>query len=69
MKKTIVLLFSLFTMASILTGCAPGYKQLDSAVEGEITIMLWSGDGTFMEDIGRKDLAPEDLKGQNQAAA
>jgi hypothetical protein len=68
MKKTIVLLFALFLITSMLTGCS-GYKQLDSKVEGEISIMLWSGDGTFMEDIGRKELTPEDLKGQNQAAA
>ncbi|MBS3972298.1 MAG: hypothetical protein KGZ84_04730 [Erysipelotrichia bacterium] len=69
MKKIIVLLFSIVLISSMLTGCAPSYKQLDSKVEGEITIMLWSGDGTYMEDIGRKELAPEDLKGQNNAAA
>jgi len=69
MKKTIVLLFSIFLISSILTGCAPSYKSLDSKVEGELTIMLWSGDGTYMEDIGRKQLTPADLKGQNNAAA
>lgn len=69
MKKTLVLMFTVLIIASLLTGCFGGYKSLDSAVEGEITIMLWSGDGTLMEDIGRKELTPEDLKGQNQAAA
>jgi hypothetical protein len=38
-------------------------------VEGELTIMMWSGDGSFMQDIGHKDYAPEDILGQNQAAA
>jgi hypothetical protein len=47
----------------------PQYEQLDPNVEGEITVMLWSGDGTYMEDIGNKDLKPEDLGGFNQAAA
>lgn len=40
---------------------------LDKDVEGEIDIMLWSGDGSFIENIGHLDLAPEDLGGQNQA--
>ncbi len=45
------------------------YESLDTNIEGELTVMLWSGDGTFMEDIGHKDLIPEELGGQNQAAA
>ncbi len=48
---------------------APAYDALDANVEGELTVMLWSGDGTYMEDIGHKDLLPEELGGQNQAAA
>jgi hypothetical protein len=50
------------------TSCG-GYSKLDTGVEGEITIMLWSGDNTYMEDIGRRTIAVEDLRGQNQAAA
>lgn len=70
MKKAIVLFFLIFLIASILTGCAGNrYRGLDANVAGEITIMLWSGDGTFMEDIGRRQFAPEDLRGQNNAAA
>ncbi len=42
---------------------------LPTDIEGEITIMLWSGDNTYMEDIGRRTIAVEDLRGQNQAAA
>lgn len=45
------------------------YEALDTNIEGELTIMLWSGDGTYMEDIGHKDLLPEELGGFNQAAA
>lgn len=47
----------------------PTYEGLASDVTGEITVMLWSGDGSYMEDIGHKDLLPEELGGQNQAAA
>lgn len=45
------------------------YEALDTSVEGELTVMLWSGDGSYMEDIGHKELLPEELGGQNQAAA
>jgi hypothetical protein len=47
----------------------PAYEPLDANVEGELTIMLWSGDGSFLKDIGKKNFAPEELGGQNQAAA
>ncbi|MBN2795604.1 MAG: hypothetical protein JXR88_09375 [Clostridia bacterium] len=47
----------------------PAYEALDPNVEGEITIMLWSGDGSYLEDIGRKDILPEEIGGQNQGAA
>ncbi|MFO7611139.1 MAG: hypothetical protein R6W99_01440 [Clostridia bacterium] len=47
----------------------PTYEQLDPNTEGELTIMMWSGDGTYMEDIGHKDLSPEEIGGFNQAAA
>ena len=29
--------------------------------EGEITLFMWSGDGIFNRDIGRRNIAPEDL--------
>lgn len=45
------------------------YEALDANIEGEITVMLWSGDGTYMEDVGHKDLLPEEIGGFNQAAA
>lgn len=69
MKKRLALLFSLVLIfTTVLTGCG-GYSELDTEVSGELTIMLWSGDGSFMEDIGHKDLSPEEVGGQNQAAA
>lgn len=40
----------------------------DLDVEGEISILLWSGNDEYISDIGHKDLEPEELKGQNQAA-
>jgi maltose-binding protein MalE len=46
-----------------------GYASPAKEVSGELTIMMWSGDGSFMQDIGHKNYAPEDLRGQNQAAA
>ncbi len=45
------------------------YDSVDTDIEGEITVMLWSGDNTYMEDIGRRTMGVEDLRGQNQAAA
>lgn len=45
------------------------YVPLASDAAGEITIMMWSGDGSFLKDIGHQNYAPEDLLGQNNAAA
>lgn len=70
-KKRFVTL-SLITVMLILPFALFGggkYESLDTGMEGELTIMLWSGDNTFMEDIGRREISVEDLRGQNQAAA
>jgi maltose-binding protein MalE len=45
------------------------YTALPADTAGELTIMMWSGDGSFLQDIGHQNYAPTDLKGQNQAAA
>jgi len=45
------------------------YVPPPSGIVAELTIMMWAGDGTFMQDIGNNSYAPEDLRGQNQAAA
>jgi len=38
-------------------------------ITADLTIMMWSGDNSYMTDIGNKNYAPEDIGGQNQAAA
>jgi ABC-type glycerol-3-phosphate transport system substrate-binding protein len=45
----------------------PAWDPLDTNATGEISIMLWSGDGTFTEDVGKLNLEPADLAGQNNA--
>jgi hypothetical protein len=46
-----------------------GEGRLPADTAAELTIMMWSGDGSFMQDIGHKNYSPEELLGQNQAAA
>ena len=46
----------------------PVYETLDKNVEGDISIMVWSGDSVYYEDLGHKDIAVEDLTSQNVAA-
>ena len=68
MKKVLAFLFvSLFVFA--IAGCQqkPKYDALDTSVTGEISIMLWSGDGQFQQDLGNKNLTKDDLTGQNNA--
>ncbi len=67
MKKIFTLVL-LSVMAISLAGCSK-YETLDTTISGEIDIMLWSGDGSYQEDIGHQNLAPEDITGQNNAAA
>lgn len=44
------------------------WKSLDPGTEGEISIMCWSGDSIYYEDIGSMELTPEDITTQNVAA-
>ncbi len=44
------------------------YVQIDPNIEGELSIMVWSGDGEYYEDIGSKNWAPEDISAQNVAS-
>jgi maltose-binding protein MalE len=46
----------------------PVYETLDKDVAGDISIMVWSGDSVYYEDLGHKDIAVEDLTSQNVAA-
>lgn len=66
MRKYLVLLLAI-AVALTIAGCGNKYEALDTTVSGEISIMLWSGDGQFYEDIGKKTYTPEELTGQNQA--
>lgn len=66
--KTVTLALLLIAMmAFLITGCSK-YEALDTGIEGEISVMLWSGSGKFMEDVGHQDLTPADLTGQNEAS-
>lgn len=66
MKKYLVTIM-LLAVTFILVACGPSYAGLDTATEGEITVMLWSGDGQFYENIGKQTIADEDLTSQNAA--
>lgn len=69
MKKSLLAASSLLLVsvaAPSLAGCS-SYEALDTTITGEVSVMLWSGDGTYVEDIGSKTLTPEQLTGQNQA--
>lgn len=71
MKKTRLLLVCLLLVsliASMLTGCGKRYEALDSGISGEIDVMVWSGSGNYMEDIGHQNLTAADFTGQNEAA-
>lgn len=46
----------------------PFYLTLDPNVSGELDIMVWSGDSTYHEDLGKQEWAPEDITSQNVAA-
>lgn len=71
MKKAnslLVVLLVIAMAAVVFTGCGKKYEALDSGISGEIDVMVWSGSGEYIEDIGHKDYKPADLKGQNEAA-
>ncbi|MHB8130786.1 MAG: hypothetical protein ACYDEX_17480 [Mobilitalea sp.] len=71
MKKTKMLLVVLLLVSVtslLLTGCGKKYEALNSDISGEIDVMVWSGSGVYMEDIGHQNLTPADLTGQNEAA-
>ncbi|MBP5332359.1 MAG: hypothetical protein J6Y89_10965 [Lachnospiraceae bacterium] len=46
----------------------PVYESLDKNVTGDVSVMVWSGDSVYYEDLGHKDIAVEDLTSQNVAA-
>jgi hypothetical protein len=64
----LLMLLSVCTAHGLASEGAP-YTPPAADVEAELTIMMWSGDGSYMTDIGHKEYAPEELMGMNQAAA
>lgn len=67
--KKLLLFLATFTLALTLVGCnKESYEGVATDVSGEIGIMLWSGSGTYYEDIGHQELSSEDLPAQNDAA-
>ncbi|MBE5950974.1 MAG: hypothetical protein E7260_05170 [Lachnospiraceae bacterium] len=46
----------------------PLWKTLDPNTAGDISIMCWSGDSVYYENIGAMDWKPEDITSQNVAA-
>ena len=69
MKKFLLVLTAL-VLSATLTACkGEEYEGLDTEVSGVIDLMLWSGSGTYYEDLGNLNLSVEDLVAQNDAAA
>ena len=83
MKKMIIL-FGIMALGLVLAACGGGgggaaadpialvgtdeIFRIPLDTEGEITIMMWSGSGTFIEDAGRRNITPDELFAQNDAA-
>lgn len=69
MKRLLLLLLVTVFALTLFASCGKTkYTALDTDVVGELSVMLWSGDGSYIEDIGHKDFAPEELLSQNIAA-
>lgn len=68
-KKAMALVLTSLVGASLFAGCGKKYDSLGKDVEGTIDMMLWSGDNTYTEDIGHKDIPAKELLSQNKAAA
>jgi ABC-type glycerol-3-phosphate transport system substrate-binding protein len=51
-----------------LSACKKKSKAPSSDVSAEITLMMWSGDSVYWQDIGSMNLTPDDLTAQNVAA-
>lgn len=67
-KLVLVVVLLIAMTASLFTGCGKKYEALDKGISGEIDVMLWSGSGQYIEDIGHQNFTPADLTGQNEAS-
>ncbi len=69
MKSILAALLLVTFAAVLLTGCSKKtYEALSTGIAGEIDVMLWSGSGNYMKDLGHQDLTAADFTGQNEAA-
>lgn len=50
------------------SGGVSSFIALDKDTAGELSVMLWSGDGEYYEDIGSMTLEPENITAENVAA-
>ena len=74
-RKALALMLGLVLCVSALafTGCGGSSSDpassglVDSDIKGDISIMTWSGDGKYHEDIGSEDLSESKLTSQNVA--
>lgn len=81
-KKILATSLLLGTFA-VLTACAGGTApagdpsaligtddifDLPNDTVGEITVMMWSGSGQFLTDVGRRNFADDEITAQNDAA-
>lgn len=49
-------------------GAAQSYIELAPETSGDLSIMVWSGDGEYYEDIGHQTLEAENITAQNVAS-
>ncbi|MDE6169412.1 MAG: extracellular solute-binding protein, partial [Acetatifactor sp.] len=49
-------------------GDAAQFIELDHNISGDLSILCWSGDGNYYEDIGHQNWAPEDITAINVAS-
>ncbi len=70
MKKLLMVLL-LVTISVGLTGCKnkSSYEGLDTGISGQIDLLLWSGSGEYLADIGHATKSEAELFAQNDAAA
>ena len=49
------------------TSTNPSGELIDKNESGELTVMVWAGDGQFHNDIGHTEWAPNEISGFNTA--
>ena len=62
MIKRLTLLITVVALALSLAACTSKETGLDTDAEGEITVMLYNGDGNTYEDLGHQTLNTVDIK-------